>query len=132
MAWGHPPNVQNTKIYSGLFWAGFHSCLFYNKIFTGSPLSDLGVTSLIIMGRREGDNYQAMVIPQLVIYALALHLIFLFHMELIHKVSIPGQLHPPEISKQIQKDYISINSGSKKVYQKQVTLCDSQDANLNS
>jgi hypothetical protein len=30
------------------------------------------------------------------------------------------------------KDYISINSGNKKVYQKQVILCDPKDANLNS
>ena len=30
------------------------------------------------------------------------------------------------------KDYSSINSGSKKIYQKQVTLCDPKNANLNS
>jgi hypothetical protein len=83
-------------------------------------------------GRGEGGNYQVMGIPQPVIYAFALHLIFLFHMELLHEVSIPGQLHPPVISRYLQKDYISINSGRKKVYQKQVTSCYPKDANLNS
>jgi len=53
-------------------------------------------------------------IPQPVIYASALHLIFLFHMELLHEVSTPGQLHPPAISRQIQNTTSPLTQAAKR------------------
>jgi hypothetical protein len=69
---------------------------------------------------------------QPVIHALTLHLIFLFHMELLHEVSTTRTTKSTCNQQADTKDYISINSGSKKVYQKQVILCDPKNANLNS
>jgi hypothetical protein len=79
-------------------------------------------------GQKGGGNYQVMGIPQPIIYALALHLIFLFHMELLHKVSISGQIRPPVISRQIENIKSPLTQAAKRF----IRTSGPKDANLNS
>jgi hypothetical protein len=50
-----PPNLENTKICLGFFWAGFHSS--GTKQYSISLLRYIGVLSLIII---EGTKYQVL------------------------------------------------------------------------
>jgi len=80
-----------------------------------------------------GGNYQVMGIPQLVGYLCPCSS---SDIPLPHGTFTPSFHTRTTMSSCDQqadtKDYISINSSSKKVYQKQVTLCDPKDAKLNS
>jgi hypothetical protein len=79
-----------------------------------------------------GGNYKVLGIHQLVIYAIAHHLIFLFHAEIFARSFHTRTAMSSHDQQAGTTAYISINSNSEKVYRKQLTLCDLKDANLNS